>query len=110
MKLTKYQKGYDKMVKKAQEKLNDEICPDEICPHCKKPKRIRNPSGFCDHLYYPDCCKICKSREDSKTKQDFAKVLAHNQRRLYEMIIALQQQILCLEVKIKKLERYCYGN
>lgn len=21
---------------------------------------IRNPSGFCDHLYYPDNCKICK--------------------------------------------------
>lgn len=30
---------------------------DEICEHCGKPIRIRNPSGFCDHLY---CCDGCK--------------------------------------------------
>lgn len=40
---------------------------NNICPHCKMDKRIRNPSGFCDHLYYPDSCKICKERE-SKVK------------------------------------------
>lgn len=33
---------------------------DDICPHCKMRKKIRNPSGFCDHLYYPEYCKICK--------------------------------------------------
>lgn len=32
----------------------------QICPHCKMDISIRNPSGFCDHLYYPDSCKICK--------------------------------------------------
>jgi len=21
---------------------------------------IRNPSGFCDHLYYPEYCNICE--------------------------------------------------
>ena len=24
------------------------------CNHCKMDTAIRNPSGFCDHLYYPD--------------------------------------------------------
>ena len=32
----------------------------EICPHCKMEIAIRNPSGYCDHLYYPDSCKICE--------------------------------------------------
>ncbi len=33
------------------------------CPHCKMDKRIRNPSGYCDHLYYPDNCEECKKLE-----------------------------------------------
>lgn len=31
------------------------------CDHCKMDTAIRNPSGFCDHLYYPDCCEVCKA-------------------------------------------------
>ena len=34
-----------------------------ICPHCKKDIRIRNPSGYCDHLKYPEYCKICEELE-----------------------------------------------
>lgn len=34
--------------------------PNEICDHCKESIWIRNPSGFCDHLYYPEYCEICK--------------------------------------------------
>ena len=30
------------------------------CIHCGLPVRIRNPSGYCDHLYYPDRCEYCK--------------------------------------------------
>lgn len=29
------------------------------CPHCGGDIAVRNPSGYCDHLYYPDNCKIC---------------------------------------------------
>ncbi len=36
---------------------------ENVCPHCKMDKRIRNPSGFCDHLYYPNYCEVCKERE-----------------------------------------------
>ena len=25
-----------------------------ICPYCKGDKDIRNPTGKCDHLYYPE--------------------------------------------------------
>lgn len=34
----------------------------KICPHCFEDTAIRNPSGFCDHLYYPDCCDVCKGK------------------------------------------------
>ena len=32
----------------------------QICKHCGEPIAIRNPSGYCDHLYYPENCEICK--------------------------------------------------
>ena len=31
-----------------------------ICKHCKMDIAIRNPSGYCDHLHYPDNCDTCK--------------------------------------------------
>ena len=33
------------------------------CDHCGGPIAIRNPSGYCDHLYYPECCNVCKTNE-----------------------------------------------
>lgn len=30
------------------------------CPHCQGDIEIRNPTGDCDHLYYPDNCRVCK--------------------------------------------------
>jgi len=27
----------------------------DTCAHCGGPKAVRNPSGACDHLYWPDC-------------------------------------------------------
>lgn len=29
------------------------------CSHCKMDLKKRNPSGFCNHLYYPEHCPIC---------------------------------------------------
>jgi len=42
---------------------------DKICEHCNHSIATRNPSGYCDHLYYPDNCKVCKAREDRKKKK-----------------------------------------
>lgn len=42
-------------------KVDNAWCPvPNICEHCDQDIALRNPSGFCDHLYYPDYCKICK--------------------------------------------------
>ncbi len=30
-----------------------------LCPHCDYSIDLRNPSGFCDHLHYPDECHVC---------------------------------------------------
>ncbi len=37
--------------------------PNKICKHCQEPIALRNPSGYCDHLYYPDNCNICKPKD-----------------------------------------------
>lgn len=36
----------------------------KVCPHCKGDIEIRNPTGFCDHLYYPDMCEICRGEPE----------------------------------------------
>ena len=36
------------------------------CEHCKYPIDIRNLSGFCDHLYYPENCRVCYEREQRR--------------------------------------------
>ena len=33
---------------------------NDLCSHCNGKISIRNPKGFCDHLYYPDNCDVCK--------------------------------------------------
>lgn len=37
-----------------------DTCETMLCKHCGGNLRIRNPIGYCDHLYYPENCKICK--------------------------------------------------
>ena len=32
---------------------------EKLCKHCNQPIELRNPSGFCDHLYYPENCNHC---------------------------------------------------
>lgn len=32
-----------------------------ICEHCGYDTASSNPSGYCNHVYYPEYCKICKS-------------------------------------------------
>jgi predicted SprT family Zn-dependent metalloprotease len=37
-----------------------DFCKHYICKHCGGDIRIRNPKGFCDHLYYPENCTVCR--------------------------------------------------
>jgi hypothetical protein len=39
--------------------MTDEL-ESNLCNHCGLEIRIRNPSGRCDHLYYPFNCDICE--------------------------------------------------
>ena len=36
---------------------------EKLCKHCHLPIEIRNPSGYCDHLYYPEYCKVCQDMQ-----------------------------------------------
>jgi len=40
----------------------------EICLHCKMSITLRNPSGFCDHLHYPENCEVCLARNSKLAK------------------------------------------
>jgi len=33
-----------------------------VCMHCEQSVELRNPTGYCDHLYYPEKCLICRTR------------------------------------------------
>lgn len=42
---------------------NDFKIPKEhICGHCHGDIRLRNPTGKCDHLHYPENCEVCKEK------------------------------------------------
>jgi hypothetical protein len=49
-----------------QDKQPDAIGTGGICKHCGEPIAIRNPSGYCDHLHYPDNCKVCSGKIEQK--------------------------------------------
>jgi hypothetical protein len=38
--------------------------------HCGMDIAIRNPSGYCDHLHYPENCDVCKSKAESLLKSE----------------------------------------
>ena len=37
-----------------------------LCPHCGYKTSERNPSGYCDHIYYPANCPDCVDRERTR--------------------------------------------
>lgn len=44
----------------------------DLCPHCGGDKALRNPSGFCDHLYYPENCAVCNKPNVDKKRLEAA--------------------------------------
>jgi len=40
------------------------------CEHCGGNLAIANPSGYCNHVYYPENCKICEKRERADEPTD----------------------------------------
>ena len=94
--------------------------PERTCHHCKLSIEIRNPSGFCDHLYYPDMCSVCSGITD-KTKENerIALEVAHeiglgiNQLVSHEPIMKAlsskdtlyQEEIATLQARVEELEK-----
>lgn len=35
-------------------------CPTQLCVHCGGRKHIANPTGKCDHVHYPEGCRVCQ--------------------------------------------------
>ena len=46
------------------------VIKDRLCPHCHAPIEVRNPTGYCDHLYYPDYCDECRRRATPPDHQE----------------------------------------
>ena len=42
--------------------IDKKLQDKNICKHCGGDIRIRNPKGYCDHLYYPENCEVCKGK------------------------------------------------
>lgn len=76
----------------------------ETCPHCGGNPEIRNPTGHCDHLYYPENCLICQIIDDCRVKAVQSnllnKVALH--RSMDKDMVVLEK---CPDRKWKKKER-----
>lgn len=48
------------LTRSAQRLRDEEMTPAFTCPHCKDDIRIANPTGDCNHVYYPNnLCEGC---------------------------------------------------
>lgn len=54
-----------------------------VCAHCGGDVRIRNPKGFCDHLHYPENCKVCQEAEAKMEGSTKMVAATQNQLQLY---------------------------
>ena len=53
---------------------------DRICKHCGGEISIRNPTGNCDHLYWPDLLT-----DDAKRANGYAKIAIEAWRRVEDV-------------------------
>lgn len=68
-----------------------------ICLHCNQSKDIRNPSGFCDHLYYPESCPTCSLSKAEIQKSKDQKRIEVLESRLALAIEALENTLEFLQ-------------
>jgi hypothetical protein len=50
-----------------------------LCPHCNGLLTLRNPSGFCDHLHYPESCEVCQKIESDAADADYQTQKSRNE-------------------------------
>lgn len=65
-------KHYDEFTNLTNDEIREKhIALRKMCIHCGEQVALRNPTGYCDHLHYPDYCRVCKrmKREEEAINQ-----------------------------------------
>ena len=75
-----------------------------LCNHCGFDIAIRNPSGYCDHLYYPECCDVCngKKKPESALQQSINELSASIDKNI-ELLAKQREEILCLKMALAQI-------
>lgn|SRR3990167_4478396 len=74
------------------------------CDHCGMDIAMRNPSGFCDHLYYPENCGVCHKKHGKPTYYSLEQALeaerkmAEELRKELERVNGLPPIIAAMEI------------
>lgn len=63
------------------------------CKHCLMDIALRNPSGFCDHLYYPENCGVCRRANPTEVMK------------LQDKIAILEKELQELKAENEKLKK-----
>lgn len=76
----------------------------QLCDHCKMDIEIANPSGYCNHVYYPDNnCDECKRMRGAKEVSEVARLRVQNED-LSERLTVAEKEIGRLEDEVTSLE------
>lgn len=78
-----------------------------ICSHCGEEIAIRNPSGYCDHLYYPDNCKTCQKKSGTTIENDHEESLIIENGELRAEVARLTDALLAEQQRYVKLQWEC---
>lgn len=73
----------------------------DICSHCYTPIKIRNQSGYCDHLRYPESCEVCSGQLADKKQS----VNRENWKELYRKMTKGTPRDKAVEAFIEELLR-----
>lgn len=70
------------------------------CNHCGGDIAIRNPSGYCDHLYYPDYCEVCQYNEKN---QGGRAVVKPEVKKVLELLLKTYDKVQKIQDELRKM-------
>lgn len=71
----------------------------DLCKHCNGNIEITNPSGYCNHLYYPENCEICQFITNADKLKHDDKWCAYK-----PMVDELQQKLSIAEKALEHIQ------
>lgn len=80
-----------------------------VCSHCGYSTDVRNQSGRCDHLYYPENCHICWNNQKGEAEEmsnspEYGKVCEHGSLKRKCEICERDQEISQLKSELERLK------